>query len=656
MVDPESLQTASLYINNQLVSRGLLRDGQTIDFAHVREQGPEAAEKTAGRIISIVNDLILRRDRDAQHLESLSGAMRKLRAENAQLNMEVDRLSEKNTDEQRRADVAMAAETAARAQVRTAESNVRSLKEDMGRMRALVAQTRATCATEVRRRDRQNDALKKQLVEAGRWRGARANPCVTTIQVTDLTMVEQQQQGERASTSTRSENYNGLECETNTFLAKLAQELSEENEALLELMGRTTAQLREMSGFCHDSDDDDDDDEKLASKRPGCRELSAELESVMAHMRTILTNPSFVPIEEVVLREEEIDRLKAGWLKMESRWKEAIHLLDGWRRRMAASGRLLAVEHDHDDDDDDDDELSLGLRRLSPERVKAEVGLEIPSTVDEEEDEDGDEDEMIVEEEEMEVKKEAVDDDGSSSSDEEAEPEDEDDDNDDFVENWRVEQVSLGPSTTSSSTRTTTAISSSSPPLPSPPQLSPLKPPRPSTNNIDNNNNNGNDNGNSLQNRRLRPRHSPSRTSLDEALLGKDTTTTKVIIGFERDAKLRAKIEEARRRACQVGVIRPVIGQSLSEESSSSSVIHNHLDSSVLKHSFVQDARLDGVSGSRRPLPPMPSDSSSLAGVKRLRKRAKKPASRRRSTLSQRELEALLSGGKAACDGLGGNS
>ncbi|RDA87148.1 hypothetical protein CP532_4288 [Ophiocordyceps camponoti-leonardi (nom. inval.)] len=650
MIDPESLQTASLYINNQLVSRGLLRDGQTIDFAHVREEGPEATGKTAGRIISIVNDLILRRDRDAQHLESLSGAMRKLRAENAQLSIEVDRLSEKNAEEQRRADMAMAAETAARSQVRTAESNVRSLKEDMGRMKTLVAQTRATCATEVRRRDRQNDALKKQLVEAGRWRGARTNPCVTTIQVTDSSMVEQQT-GEQSSTSTRSDDYNDLECETNTFLAKLAQELGEENEALLELMGRTTAQLREMSGFCHESDDG-----KLASKRPDCRELAAELESVMAHMRTILTNPSFVPIEEVVLREEEIDRLKAGWLKMESRWKEAVHLLDGWRKRMAASGRLLAVDGAHVDDEDD--ELSLGLRRLSPERVKAEVGLEIPSTVDEEEEEV----EEVEEKEEME-EKEGVNDDELASSGEEAEPGDEDDDrdddnddhDDDFVENWRVEQVSLGPSTQSASTATTTTNFSSPPPLPSPPQLSPLKPLPPSTSTSTSPP--STNNGNALQNRRLRPRHSPSRTSLDEALLGKATTkTTRVVIGYERDAKLRAKIEDARRRACKVGVIRPVIRQSLSSEeggsplsssSSSSSVIHNHLDSSVLKHSLVEDTRLDNVvAGPRRPLPAQPLDSSSL-GVKRLRKPAKKPASRRRSTLSQLELEALLSGGKA---------
>lgn len=60
MIDTDNLRTASLYINNQLLSRGLLRDGQNIDFAD-----PEAGaglQATMGKIIGVVNDLILRRD------------------------------------------------------------------------------------------------------------------------------------------------------------------------------------------------------------------------------------------------------------------------------------------------------------------------------------------------------------------------------------------------------------------------------------------------------------------------------------------------------------------------------------------------------------------------------------------------------------------
>lgn len=60
-MEGDNLKTASLYINNQLLSRGLLRNGQTIEFARP-DKGEGGMEETMGRVISVVNDLILRRD------------------------------------------------------------------------------------------------------------------------------------------------------------------------------------------------------------------------------------------------------------------------------------------------------------------------------------------------------------------------------------------------------------------------------------------------------------------------------------------------------------------------------------------------------------------------------------------------------------------
>ncbi len=61
MIELENLRTASLYINNQLLSRGLLRDGENIDFLNPGARDEDGAA-TMGRIMAVVNDLILRRD------------------------------------------------------------------------------------------------------------------------------------------------------------------------------------------------------------------------------------------------------------------------------------------------------------------------------------------------------------------------------------------------------------------------------------------------------------------------------------------------------------------------------------------------------------------------------------------------------------------
>jgi hypothetical protein len=60
-MESDSLKTASAYINNQLLSRGLLRDGQTIDFARPKD-GNGGTSGTMARVMSVINDLILRRD------------------------------------------------------------------------------------------------------------------------------------------------------------------------------------------------------------------------------------------------------------------------------------------------------------------------------------------------------------------------------------------------------------------------------------------------------------------------------------------------------------------------------------------------------------------------------------------------------------------
>ncbi|ROW13388.1 hypothetical protein VPNG_05432 [Cytospora leucostoma] len=352
MIDFDNLRTASLYINNQLLSRGLLRDGRGIDFADPGDSDYELAD-TMGRIIGVVNDLILRRDRDAEHRESLSTTLRTLRADSLRQSDNFSRLQEKYTEAQRKISLHEAEDNAARAQLKAAEATIHKLKEEAARMKKLVAETRATCANEVRKRDRQIDGLKKAASEAGRARGERKGPGITTIHVTGVLGGEDVK---TASASTMDEDYD-LRQETNDFLAQLAKGLNEENESLLALLRKTGDNLKEMSGW------EKTEAAAAAPKRDthvltlvtSPEEISADIDAVLGHLRTMLTNPSFVPLEEVVVREEEILRLRDGWEKMETRWRETVQLIDGWHRRMAANGRPIDME-----------DLKMGLR-LSPE-------------------------------------------------------------------------------------------------------------------------------------------------------------------------------------------------------------------------------------------------------------------------------------------------
>ncbi|KAL7623426.1 hypothetical protein AAE478_007108 [Parahypoxylon ruwenzoriense] len=393
VVELENLRTASLYINNQLLSRGLLRDGHDIDFADP-ESGEGGLQATMGKVMSVINDLILRRDRDAENRESLSTTLRTLRADSQRQTSELSRQAEKLADTQRRLDGAEATERALRTQLKAAEQNTHKLKEDAARMKSLTAQARAACANEIRKRDRQIDGLKKAVADATRVRGGGKNPHVLCISVAGLGEVGADEVGGMPAGATQAEGYS-LRLETNAFLTELARGLSEENEGLLAILKRAVDGLRDMSGLDrnadstnganHRADGNNADSLVMVPPQKSAEELAAELEAIMEHLRTILTNPSFVPIEEVEVREEAINRLRAGLETMESRWKDAVHMIDGWRKRMVSGGRSVDME-----------DLRMSLR-LSPVRVRdveetadvIPIPMKLSYIQEEEEEEDG---------------------------------------------------------------------------------------------------------------------------------------------------------------------------------------------------------------------------------------------------------------------------
>ncbi|KAI0134461.1 NIMA interactive protein [Xylariales sp. AK1849] len=468
-MESDNLRTASLYINNQLLSRGLLRDGQRIDFAD-----PEAGaglQATMGQVISVVNDLILRRDRDATHRESLSNTLLSLRADAQRHANETTRLSDKLTDTQRKLDGAEGMERALRLQLKSTETTVHKLKDEMAKMKILVAQSRAACANEVRKRDRQIDGLKKAVVDAGRVRGGNRNRDVVSITVVGDTGAECKVDGV-ARGGTEDEGYN-LRMETNEFLTELARGLSEENSMLLDFVRRAVDGLREMTGLERALEENMQHDSRSgnAVALPSSAEkLADELESILEHLRTILTNPSFVPIEEVEIRETEIVRLREGWERMEARWKDAVHMIDGWRKRMASSGKSVNME-----------ELQMGLR-LSPVRVRdvAETAAECRDTHYQElscvQEED--------EEEEAEKEVSQIESPESPSLVEslhlvpapgyEIDEDDDDSDSSIFQDDIDLDELDVDEPNVQI-LQESTATSMDSPPLPIPPQLSPLK-------------------------------------------------------------------------------------------------------------------------------------------------------------------------------------
>ena len=275
-----------------------------------------------------------------------------MRASSLQQNQIIARLESRNADLDRQLALSNAQEKNARATLRSAETRIRALREEMTRLKGTVAQIRGQCANDVRRRDGEISRLKRHL--EGR-RGREGNGGQVGVVVINPGPPRSQQQCSGATdgcVDVASPDYS-LKQETTEFLTQLSQGLSDENDALIGLVRSTLATLRSLQGLpleCGNGQEGSLHDghvEHMVTQiwaPPSYEELANDTDEVLEHLRGLLTNPSFVPLEEVEIREDEIIRLREGWEKMANRWKEAVAMMDSWRKRMVDTGDTINLD------------------------------------------------------------------------------------------------------------------------------------------------------------------------------------------------------------------------------------------------------------------------------------------------------------------------
>jgi hypothetical protein len=343
-MDSQSLDRASQYLNNLLLSRGLLSNGKAIEFACPNSNGQRTAA-TMSRVINLVHDLVLRRDQDAEQREFFADALNKARTEEQQRILDLQRLQNKNADLARQAAMAQAQQRNLKEVAHKAEAQAKELKEQMLKMKSTLDQVRAKCLSDVRKRDVELDKLKTHLSSMQRGKREATGMKSNTIGFhSDVKGRERRNDQDVNSTDW------SLEKETNDFLRALVNETSTENVSLRKIITETMQILRDLTGL-EQEPEVGEDEEKDGIGIPGqyrnsrkkaadvaedpslisCTALAEQLGFILQHCQTILKDPSFVPLEEVQIRDEEILKLRAGWEKMASRWKEAVTMMDSRR-------------------------------------------------------------------------------------------------------------------------------------------------------------------------------------------------------------------------------------------------------------------------------------------------------------------------------------
>lgn len=215
-----------------------------------------------------------------------------------------------------------------KATIKSAESTAKKLKEQMQKMKASIQQIRAQAATDLRKKDVELSKLKSHLSD--RQRGKRDGP--TIINITGGAQLKQMQKSkEFEHQGVGGDAANRLKQETNEHLSRLCRELSDENDIMVNIVRNTIHTLKDVHGVADNTTEDNLPAPATQGNefgRPRCDVLADEIARVLNGLKDLLMNSSYVPLEELEARDEEILRLREGWEKMEARWEEALKMMD----------------------------------------------------------------------------------------------------------------------------------------------------------------------------------------------------------------------------------------------------------------------------------------------------------------------------------------
>ncbi|KAK1062490.1 hypothetical protein LTR74_010195 [Friedmanniomyces endolithicus] len=367
-MDHESLRTAATYLNNLLLARGLLRNGEPVDFV-------KPSKDSRAQIINLVHDLILREDRGREQRQHIAVTVRDLRAEDSRKSSDIEKLREKCEASARDAVQARAGERTAKEECKKVERILKSLQDQTAKLKTSLAQVKTQCANDVRKRDLELARLKAHLQDQRRGNKTSLNAPSITIS----SAYARSRPAFDASVRELGDPEYKLKQETTEFLTQLSQNLSDENDSLIglvrgavetmqELLGITAQQQKQMqhpdsaigslgsNGDVKPASTTSQHQNLLQALPTSYESLASDLETALSHLKALLSNPNFVTVEEVEIREEEIGRLREGWERMEQRWRDVLRMMEGWRKRMG-TGETINL-----------DDLRAGMGMVSPER------------------------------------------------------------------------------------------------------------------------------------------------------------------------------------------------------------------------------------------------------------------------------------------------
>lgn len=276
--------------------------------------------------------------------------MKTLKESESKANSSSERYKSRCEELERRCATLQGQERVLNANVRSAEITAKALKDETARLKTMVQQVRTQHANEIRKRDHQISKMKERLLEKSR--GGRGNkqpisfPGVTLSGTSSTTHLG----GSVGSEGTVPGGIDvALTDDTTAILTTLSQNLADENDTLVSMVKSTVTTLKAISGMDTEVDQEaelEEGERNVIANDVSYASLSNEVDEVLEHLKEMLNQPNYVPLEDLDARDREIERLRLQLQGTLEAWKNAIALVDLVNKQpdKANSKKIKALE------------------------------------------------------------------------------------------------------------------------------------------------------------------------------------------------------------------------------------------------------------------------------------------------------------------------
>ncbi|BFZ60111.1 hypothetical protein YB2330_001133 [Saitoella coloradoensis] len=298
------------YLNNALASRGLLRDGP-LDFS------------SQSQCIDIIHSLLQKRDREFEAKEALAEKFDRLSREIETQTVAAERLRTRCDTAERQIDVLKGQLGSANAQLRQHQSETKGLKDTLQRQKLATEHLKSQFSTDLRKKEKEMSKLKERIADPAITR--RTNRPTPTISIAGYGTGHASPLGEK-------EDKDAKELITEDSwrsLTETVQAQFDENARLTYLLQTVISTLGQLTTPSAESASSSDE---LVIIKPGSAEdLTSELQNKLDALEAILHDPNFVPLEEVLLREQQNGQLRTKVKHLEEDVTHARLLAEEWR-------------------------------------------------------------------------------------------------------------------------------------------------------------------------------------------------------------------------------------------------------------------------------------------------------------------------------------